>query len=123
MELMFVFWMKACSWIDEELFEVNLKGKVCHGDEVKFLKNETVCGVECVYVFKHLPLQLHLLRFEYSVYPATPIIIFPSALKILPITSHLLNFFSFKLSLYFCELILYLNHYANLDGSIYPKIL
>ena len=77
MELMFVFWMKACSWIDEELFELNLKGKVCHGDEVKFLKNETVCGVECVYIFKHLPLQLHLLHFEYSVYPANQLLLFP----------------------------------------------
>lgn len=85
--------MKACSGVDEELFELNLKGEVCHGDEVKFLKNETVCGVDCVtfsnaYLFNSIS---YVLNTQFI--PATPIITFPSALKILPITSYLLNFF------------------------------
>lgn len=79
------------------------------------------------YIFKRLPLQLHLLRFEHSIYSSYTNYYLSLCLEN---SSHnLLSFelFKKKSSLYFCELLLYLNLYlnlyTNLDGSIYPKTL
>ena len=98
--------MKACSGVDEELFELNLKGKVCPGDEVKFLKNETVCGVECVYIFKRLP--LHLLHFEHSIYSSYTNYYFSLCLEnsshhLLSFFLNFILFFNFTILYWFCH--------------------